>query len=56
MKGRKGISSQRVKPSTPSQAVDAHIGDVEQNGKKKKNKKKETESGSRIILSYGVPI
>ena len=33
-----------MKPSTPSQPIDTHIGDEEQNGKQKKNKKKETRS------------
>ena len=35
-KKRKGIEAQRVKPSTPSQAIDALIGDEEQNGEQKK--------------------
>ena len=43
VKRRKGIEAQRVKPSTPSQSIDALIGDEEQNGKQKKKKKKETE-------------
>ena len=30
-----------MKHPTPSQAIDAHIGDEEQNGKQKKNKKLE---------------
>ena len=38
-KKRKGIEAQRVMPSTPSQANDMHIGDEEQNGKQKKEKK-----------------
>ena len=33
---RKGIEAQGVKPSTPSQATDALIGDEEQTGKQKK--------------------
>ena len=40
-KRRKGNEAQRVKPPTPSQAIDAHIGDEEQNGKQKRNKKLE---------------
>ena len=39
---KKGIEAQGVKPSTPSQANDALIGDGEQTGKQKKKKKKET--------------
>ena len=35
-----------MKPSTPSQAIDAVIGVDEQNGKQKKNKKKETGTAS----------
>ena len=45
MKKRKRIEAQRAKPSSPSQASDALIGDEEQNGKQKKNKKKETGIG-----------
>ena len=39
-KKRKGIEAQRVKPSTPSWAIDALIGEEEQNGNRKN---KETE-------------
>ena len=42
---KKGIEAQRVKPSTKFQATDAHIGDEEQNGKKKKNKRKKHGAG-----------
>ena len=41
-RAKKRIEAQRAKPSTLSQAIEAHIGDEEQNGKQKKNKKKET--------------
>ena len=38
---RKGVEAQRAKPSTPSQASDAHIGDEEQNRKTEKERKRE---------------
>ena len=50
VKKKKGIEARMVKLSTKSQATDAHIGDEKQNGKRKKNKEKETESGSPIRL------
>ena len=45
MKERKWIEAQKVKLSTPSQTIDAQVGDKEQNGKQKKNRKKETRTG-----------
>ena len=61
-KKRKGIEEQRAKPSTPSQATDAHIGIEEQSGKQKKNKMKETGNGSHklanpdhLVAFYGNP-
>ena len=36
---RKILKAQRVKPSTPSRATDALIGDEEHNGKRKKEQK-----------------
>ena len=47
-----------MKPTTPSRAIYALIGDEEQNGKQKKNKNKETGSGSQpsylnhLVASY----
>ena len=35
----KGIEAQRVEPPTPSRAIDALIGDEEQNGKQKRTKR-----------------
>ena len=40
-KKRKRTKAQRAKPSTQSQAIDAHIGDEERNGNQKRKKKKE---------------
>ena len=54
VKKRKGIEAQRVKPSTPFQAINAHIWDKEQNGKLKKNKTKETGSGSPTQLPWTI--
>ena len=57
-KKRKGIESQRVKPSTQSQAIYANIGNEEHNGKQKKNKKKKTEwvlnppTPDHLVTSY----
>ena len=39
-----------MKPFTPSQGIDAHIGTEEENAKQKKNKKKQG-TGPRIIWS-----
>ena len=39
VKKRKGIEAQRVKPPTPSQAIDALRGEEKQNGKQKKVKR-----------------
>ena len=39
-KKRKGIAAERGKHPTPSRAIDALIGDEEQNGKQKKTKGK----------------
>ena len=39
-KKRKGIDSQRMKHPTPPRAIDALIGDEEQNGKLKRTEKK----------------
>ena len=39
-KKRKGIEAYSVKYLTPSQAVDVHTGDEEQNGKQKRTKRK----------------
>ena len=46
---RKGIETQRVKHPTPSRAIDALIGDEEQNGKIE-NKKKEKGKVSLIQI------
>ena len=35
--------AQKVKPSNPSQEIDTHIGDEEQNGKQKKSKERNRE-------------
>ena len=40
-KKRKGIEEQMVKPSTLTQAIYSLRGEKEENGKQKKNKKKE---------------
>ena len=40
-KEKKGVEAQKVKPPTPILAIDALIGDEEQNENRKKNKKKE---------------
>ena len=45
-KKKKGIEGQMVKPSTPTRAINALIGDEEQNGKQKKEK----ETGSPTQL------
>ena len=50
MKKWKGKQATRVRTSTPSQATDAYIVEEEQNGKQKKNKKKETRSRSPTHL------
>ena len=54
-KKRKRIEAQSVKPSAPSQATDAHIGDEEQRGNQKKNKRKKQGSGpqSSYTGSFG---
>ena len=39
------IGAEGVKPSTPTQAIDAHMGEEEQNRKQKEKQKKETGSG-----------
>ena len=50
-KKRKGIEVQRVKPLTPSWAIDVLIGDKEQNGiQKKEKKKKKKQSGAQTQL------
>ena len=46
LKKQKGIEALRAKPPTPNQAINALIGDEEQNEKRKK-KKKETGRGPR---------
>ena len=46
-KKSKGIETHRLKPSTPSQADDAYIGDEERTGEQKKRK---TGSGSSTRL------
>ena len=51
-KERKSIEAQSVKPPTPSRAINALIGDEEQNGKRKK----ETESGSPTQLPWSIQI
>ena len=43
-KERKGIEAQRAKPPTPTRAIDALRGDIEQNEKEKK--KRETGRGT----------
>ena len=45
MKKRKGIEAQRMKHPTPSRAIDAIIGDEEQNGKQKRPKRKKQGTG-----------
>ena len=35
---KKGVEAQRVKPYTPTRAVDAFIGEEEQNGKQERRK------------------
>ena len=52
VKKKKGIEAQRVKPLTPSRAIDALIGDEEQNGKHKKEGKKKKKTG--YIYIYGL--
>ena len=42
---RKNGSGQRGKPSTPTQAIDALIGEEEQNGKQKEEQKKKQGAG-----------
>ena len=49
-KKREEIEAQRVKPPAPSQATDELIGEEEQNGKQKKEKKKERGSGIPVQL------
>ena len=39
---RKNGSAQRVKPSTPTEAIDARMGEEQKNRKPKKEQKKET--------------
>ena len=42
---KKNGSGQKAKPSTSTQAIDAHMGEEEKNIKQKKKQKKETGSG-----------
>ena len=39
-KKKKGIKAQRANPSTPTQAIDARMGEEEKTGNRKKNKRK----------------
>ena len=41
----KNGSGQKAKPSTPTQAIDARMGEEEKNRKQKEGQKKEAESG-----------
>ena len=52
---RKGIEAQRAKPPTPSQAIDAHIGDEEHNGKQKKKQKQTRDRGAEGETSFPNP-
>ena len=63
VKKRKWIEAQRAKPSTPSQAINAHIGNEKQNGNPKKKQGASPQSGypgqfGRLLrpTSYGGPI
>ena len=47
---RKTGSGQRVKPSTPTQAIDAHMGEEEKNRKQKQERNKETRSERQTML------
>ena len=44
-KKRKGVEAQRAKPLTPTQANNAHMGDEEQDGNRKKTKTKKRGAG-----------
>ena len=63
VKKRKWIEAQRAKPSTPSQAINAHIGNEKQNGNPKKKQGASPQSSypgpfGRLLrpTSYGGPI
>ena len=47
---KKNGSEEREKPSTPIQAIDAHMGEEEKNRKQKEEHKKETGNGSPTHL------
>ena len=51
-KKRKGVEAQRVRSPTSIRAIDALIGDEEQNGKESKEKKKETATLDLSFASY----
>ena len=49
-RAKKGSEGQSAKPLTPSPAIDALIGDEEQNGKQKKGKGMETKKVKPLNL------
>ena len=56
-KKRKGIEAQRAKPFTPSQAIEALIGEEEQNGNQKEEKRKRErirnpDTPDHLVASY----
>ena len=55
-KKRKGIGALRVKPPTPSLGIDALIGDEEQNGKQKQEKKETERVPSPATLNHSVAL
>ena len=48
---KKNRSGQKAKPSTPTQAIDAHMGEEEKNIEQKEEQKKETGGGAPTQLS-----
>ena len=50
----KGIDVQRVKPLSPTQAIDALIGDVEKTGKKREQRKKPGPASNPATLDHSV--
>ena len=55
-KKRKGIEAHRVRHPTPSQATDALIGDEEQNGKRKRTKRKKRGVGPPTQLPWTIQL
>ena len=51
-KKRKGIEAHRVKPPTPSQTTDAHIGDEEKNEERNRERVPNPATPDYVVASY----